>query len=128
LQPDFITSPRTPDIGFIHRSLPTGDLYFVANTSNERKSVRATFRAAAAHAEMWDPFSGAVLGIRDPSKMDFDFEPYESRMIFFSNSALTPASKQPTLESERLDISHDWESNIWGPRDTHRDAHSFFLG
>jgi hypothetical protein len=114
LRPDFNASPRSADIGFIHRSLPTGDLYFVANTSNARKSFRATFRSAAAHAEMWDPFSGDVLGIRDPSKMDFDLQPYESRLIFFSNAALNPPSDQPPVENGRLDISHDWKVTFGG--------------
>lgn len=114
LQPDFVASPRSADIGFIHRALAAGDLYFVANTSNERKSFRATFRSAAAHAEMWDPFSGDVLGIRDPSKMDFDLQPYESQLIFFSNAALNSPFSQAPVENGRLDISHDWKVTFGG--------------
>jgi hypothetical protein len=65
---------------------------------------------------MWDPFSGDAQGIKDPSKIDFDFEPYESRLIFFSNGALTPASRQSREKSDRLDISHDWKVTFGDPK------------
>jgi len=58
--PDMTLSPRTPEIGFIHRKLSGGDLYFVANTANEARQVRAQFRNAARHAEAWDAFTGRL--------------------------------------------------------------------
>ena len=33
-KPDIVLSPSTTDIGFVHRHLSSGDLYFLANTSN----------------------------------------------------------------------------------------------
>src|SRR5664279_406526 len=102
-------SPRTPEIGFLHRKLPTGELYFVANTSNEDKHVTAQFRDRAAHAEMWDGFSGEISGIPNPENIQLDLAPYESRLIFFSDAA-KPAAPQPERhEVLQADLSHDWK-------------------
>ena len=40
LKPDVVFSPKTPEIGFNHRQLSDGDLYFIANTSNQPQSRR----------------------------------------------------------------------------------------
>ena len=42
-KPDVTFSPKAPDVGFIHRQLSGGDLYFLANTSNRPLSVLASF-------------------------------------------------------------------------------------
>jgi hypothetical protein len=108
LRPDFVTTPRTPEIGFIHRHLDTGDLYFIANTSNRPHGFQAAFRVSAEHAEVWDPFSGKAVGLANPTQVKLDLQPYESRLVFLSNAALTPAPQQTREESKRTDISHDW--------------------
>ncbi len=108
LQPDFVTSPHAPQIGFIHRHLDGGDLYFVANTSNQSHNVDASFRSGAAKAEIWDPFTGNVTGLADPSKVRLELLPYESRILFFSNTALLPVVERPGTSIKRTDISHNW--------------------
>jgi hypothetical protein len=106
LKPDFVTTPAIPEVGFIHRHLDSGDLYFVANTSNRRQSFQAAFRTEHSHAEEWDPFTGKAFGIANPGRVDFDLEPYESRIIVFSDGLLKAAAPQKTLSTR--DISHDW--------------------
>src|SRR6266567_361212 len=108
LHPDFEAAPRTPDVGFIHRHLESGDLYFVANTSNRPRSVDASFRSAAEHAELWDPFTGKVTGVSDPRKIRLDLQPYESHIVFFSSDRLAPAPQETQTSHKRIDISHDW--------------------
>jgi hypothetical protein len=108
LPPDFVTTPRAAEIGFIHRHLDTGDLYFVANTSNRPHSFQAAFRASATHAETWDPFTGKTAGVANAAQVKLDLQPYESRLVFLSNAALAPAAKEAHEESKRTDISHDW--------------------
>src|SRR5881394_1376844 len=51
LAPDFSSDPAVAEIGFVHRRTADTDIYFVANTSNLRQTVSATFRVAQAHAE-----------------------------------------------------------------------------
>ena len=108
MHPDFITTPSTPEIGFIHRHLDSGDLYFIANTSNRAHAFQAAFRDSAAHAEVWDPFTGKATGLANPTQVNLDLQPYESRIVFLSNTALTPARPQSHEESKKTDLSHDW--------------------
>jgi len=106
--PDMVLTAPAPQVGFIHRKLADGDLYFVANTSNAPVHTAAQFRAAEAHAETWDAFSGSVSGLPDPRKIDLDLAPYESRLIFFSDSA-QPAAPAPRMrDSVVADLSHSW--------------------
>src|SRR6185436_13265027 len=87
LTPDVSLDPAVPEIGFVHRRANDADIYFVANTSNVRQVVRATFRVTQAHAEMWDPFSGKVAAgkIENESAVGttiaLDLEPYASRVL-----------------------------------------------
>ena len=108
LEPDFKMDPEATDIGFIHRRLRNGDLYFVANTSNRHLKTQAHFRSSYKHAEEWDPFTGRVSGLPDAAHLLLDLEPYESRLIFFSDEAMpaTPAPK--TAATHTIDLSMGW--------------------
>lgn len=112
LHPDFAAEPKTPQIGFIHRRLESGDLYFVANTSNQEHAILASFRADGNHAELWDPFTGNATGLPDSKRVELKLEPYESRLIFFSNLPLSPAVAPSRDENEKVDISHDWQVTV----------------
>jgi hypothetical protein len=109
MTPDVTLSPSTPQIGFIHRKLSAGNLYFVSNTSNEPKHVHAQFRDAARHAETLDPFTGAVNGLPDPGSIALDLEPYESRLIFFSDAAMAGNPQPEKHETVRGDLSRQWK-------------------
>jgi alpha-L-rhamnosidase len=106
--PDMTLSPRTPEIGFLHRKLAIGDLYFVANTSNRAQRTKVHFRDTASRAETWNAFTGAVDGLVDPTDIALDLGPYESRLIFFSKYA--EAAKQVPARQEELaaDLSEHW--------------------
>ncbi len=106
--PDVILTPSVPEIGFNHRHLENGDLYFIANTSNRTQTFKASFRASAAHAEVWDAYTGLASGLPDAAQIPLSLEPYESRLIFFSNATLAPAVSVPKLAGTRIDLSHDW--------------------
>jgi alpha-L-rhamnosidase len=112
LRPDFVVTPQSPEIGFVHRHLVSGDLYFVANTSNQPHSVRASFRSAAAHAELWDPFTGSIKGLKNPRQIELNLEPYESRIIYFSNTPLTAPLNEVPSTNKRIDISQDWQVKL----------------
>ena len=117
---DVILSPRTPRIGFIHRKLVAGDLYFVANTSNQSHHVQATFRHAAKHAEWWDPFTGQISAVENPTAVDLDLQPYESRLILFSDSATVLEKRQPPsrIPSKTVELSTDWKVTFTGTNQT----------
>jgi len=118
LKPDVVLSPATPEIGFIHRKLPNGELYFVANADNQPKMITAKFRDGAKRAEFWDPFTGTVSGIADPGSVQLVLEPYGSRLIFFSDSATATTREQPRGEATEVDLSHDWKVTFAGEQQT----------
>lgn len=108
LPADFVTTSGVPEVGFIHRHLDTGDLYFVANTSNRAQRFEAAFRSAAKHAEVWDAFTGETVGIPDPHHVQLSLEPYESRLIFFSDTGLSPVRSEAPEQTNHIDLSHEW--------------------
>jgi glycosyl hydrolase family 106( putative alpha-L-rhamnosidase) len=107
--PDMTLVPRTLAIGFIHRKISGGDLYFVANTSAEPQRVHAHFRDSANHAEIWDAFTGDVTGLPDPTNVALDLGPYESRLIFFSDQAAEAKPDAARREAVLTDLSQKWK-------------------
>jgi hypothetical protein len=116
-RPDVVLTPRTPEIGFMHRRLPGGELYFMANTSNERRRVRAEFRDHAGRAEIWNAMSGRVEGVGDGATLDLDLEAYGSRLIFFSNevtAAPVVGTGPDSKETAIADLSRQWKVTFGG--------------
>ena len=111
LTPDLTLLPRTPRIGFIHRKLADGDLYFIANTSNQFHHVKATFRSTANRAEWLDPLTGSTSTVDNPSVIFLDLQPYESKLIVFTNSDIHPNTTKPLRHgpSRIIDLSKDWK-------------------
>ena len=60
IDPDLMISPRTPDIGFVHRRCRDADVYFLANTGPEHRAFRIVGRGSVAGYAEWDPASGQV--------------------------------------------------------------------
>jgi hypothetical protein len=119
LQADLSLRPYVPEIGFIHRHLSDADVYFVANTSNLRQTVSATFRVAGLQAEWWDPFSGKVAPAKVATSsaagttIALDLEPYGSRVLVFSKRTLPKAASVPVEKAPpAIDLSTGWQVSI----------------
>jgi alpha-L-rhamnosidase len=107
-KPDVVLSPSPPEIEFIHRHLSSGDLYFIANTGNQAHGLQAKFRQSAKYAESWDPFTGRTFPLEN-TKIEISLQPYESRLIFFTNSPIRPAApRRSGTASKVVDLSADW--------------------
>lgn len=103
--PDFATG--NPAIGFIHRKLDDGDIYFIVNTSNQPVDATAQVRVKGRRAEWWDPFTGKI-STAGGSSIELKLAPYESRVLVYSNGA-AQAATQVDGEAATLDISNDWK-------------------
>ena len=121
VSPDFqIGDTSTPhadtlhqDLGFIRRKLPDADVYFVVNTTNHPiDSVSATFATAFKSGEVWDTDTGVASAA---SSRDFPLhlEPYESRVLVFSDSPAT-AKPAPHPGPTIVDISSAWKVSFPG--------------
>jgi len=115
--PDVVLSPQIPAIGFIHRKLPVGDLYFLANTGNQRHTAKATFRVSEHFPERWDLFTGKR---RKPqwtrtsdgrAAISMRLDPYESALFVFpaADSSAAAAHSGALPESKPIDISTGWK-------------------
>jgi hypothetical protein len=116
LAPDVAVSNDSAEIGFIHRHTDGGELYFVANTSNQPREFTATFRATG-HPEMWDAMTGKISGGPQPeagsgsggTALKLSLAPYESRIIVFGDRALpNPAAAHPPTNVAAVDLSTGW--------------------
>jgi len=87
-------------------------LYFVANTSNQPRSLDATFRSGTTTAELWDPFTGKVTGVTDAGKIRIDLLRNESRVLYFSDAAVAPVIRDADVTVKRTDIL-TIEGDLW---------------
>ena len=107
LHPDFSTG--VPEIGFIHRKLDDGELFFIANTGN--KPVRTTARLRLAQelqAEWWSPdTTRRVTAVVRNGRLVVDLAPYESRILMYSKTSnkKDPAPVEPVVIT---DLSPGW--------------------
>ncbi len=94
-------------LGFVHRKLPEGDVYFVANTTNQPISAPLRFRTSGA-AQAWNPVSGEVSAWRGGDIIWL--APYESRVFVFGDVAATA----PVQSSRTVPLSSGWTRQIGG--------------
>jgi hypothetical protein len=115
LAPDVAVEPANPAIGAVHRHTDGGEVYFVANTGNQKQTVKATFRVEGMQPEMWDPMTGKVhpLAIAGKSAagttVSLDLEPLGSTVVVFTNRTL-PAVAAAAPSS--VDLSGGWSVKI----------------
>ncbi|TAM82245.1 MAG: glycoside hydrolase [Acidobacteria bacterium] len=122
LTPDVELNPRTPEIGFIHRQLDDGHLYFMANTGNRAHDVEAIFRVKKLSPQRWDPFTATKSAVRWSTARDgrivvrLHFEPYESAILVFSNpsGATAPAPSKPDDLPAPINLSSGWKVSFTG--------------
>jgi len=108
LQPDMSLDVRVPEIGFVHRRTREAEVYFIANTSNVPRTVKATFRVGDLQAESWDAFSGKASALKlEGAIVTLDLPPYGSRVVVFSKRRL-PAAVANSAAQAVIDLSTGW--------------------
>ncbi len=117
LPPDVALSPAVPEIGFIRRHTEQAEIYFMANSSNQRHNVKARFRVTGLQPESWNPFTGQVAPVEAQAQEDggvtvnLDLAPYESRVLVFTKRKLPDALAKATngAPSATMDLTADWQ-------------------
>lgn len=115
LKPDTEIVPSGEDFGIVHRKANDSDIYFVANTSNQKKKVDITFRSNTARGEIWNALNGQIFAAdtkaksADSTTISLEFEPYQSHVVVFSSQG-TMTSNLPTVSSSmsKIELSSDW--------------------
>lgn len=103
-----------PALGFVHRKLSNGDLYFVANTGNQPLRAQLVFRSQTQQAQWWEPRTG-LAHPWTPGE-DVALAPYESRVFVFGAAASAPVveavARKPAMTA--IDLSSGWHVLIDG--------------
>jgi len=113
LLPDLDVTPVATDIGFIHRRDGDSDIYFLANTSNQTRRLKVTFRVSERRSEVWNPFDGTVAPahgemIKGGHQVDLILAPYESRLFVFTKRILPSEESDSATLPPAIDLSRDW--------------------
>lgn len=116
LSPDVAFSSSATDIGEVHRHTDAGEIYFIANTSNQPKLVQAAFRVTGMKPEIWNPMNGnvspaAITGkSADSTTVQLNLAPYDSTLVVFTKRDL-PSPKKFVWQGEvppPVDLSSGW--------------------
>jgi hypothetical protein len=93
-----------PEVGFVHRKLADGDLYFVANTSNVAVTAPLGFRTGKS-GQWWDPRDGTThVWAGEPVTL----APYESRLFVFGTAASAKPQVASLAKPQRRELSEGW--------------------
>jgi hypothetical protein len=115
--PDVRIRSDAASIGIMHRKVADGEIYFIVNTANTPVHTQAAFRVKDLKPEWWDPFSGKRSAARaasgESAAVALDLEPYESRVLVYSASAMAPApgpeGTPASAARAPVDLSSDWK-------------------
>ena len=138
LPPDLQLTAPSPELGFIHRHLPTSDIYFIANSTNMAKTLDLTLRAKRPVLERWDLQTGSQTALKSATAIHLELAPYESTVLVLADhpsAEALPSTPQSAIK-QLADLSRDWTISFgedtaplpklvsW----TNLDAHRFFSG
>jgi hypothetical protein len=112
---DVALDPQDSVIGFVHRRLRDADLYFLANTSNVARTVRARFAGRTDAVELWDPLTGTIE--QPPASSDglaLTFEPHGSRIVVFRKDASHARRSTAHLAIGATELRTGWDVTVGG--------------
>ena len=112
IKPDL--TGASPGVGFVHRHLTNGDLYFVANTTNLPVTLPLAFRAQTAKAQWWEPRSGEAHAWTSGARVTL--QPYESRVFVFGAAADAPVAAEVRAKPAKTELAGGWTVAFGGQR------------
>jgi len=108
IPPDLGGAP--PGVGFVHRRLAGGDVYFVANTTNAPIAAPLTFGVGEPTGQAWDPVTGAVDDFRAGGEVRL--AAFESRVFVFGQGLATPAASRKMGDERGLPLTGGWRLKV----------------
>jgi hypothetical protein len=95
----------TNPLGFIRRTLPKSDIYFVVNTGNQPIQAKISLASSHKFAQQWNPDTGAITPATQ-TKQPIHLAPYESIIFVLSDDPSTALT--PPAPATSIDLTHDW--------------------
>ncbi|TPV23642.1 glycosyl hydrolase [Pantoea anthophila] len=116
ITPAFIYSAGKPsEIGFVHRRLSDGDIYYVVNQKPEATEVEARFRSQGKKPEIWHPKTASATPVSyrhegDQTVIPLHLDPGESYFVMFRKNTDRTAEKiDPVTVSKLIDVEGAWD-------------------
>jgi hypothetical protein len=110
---DVVLDPPTPTVGFVHRRLRDADLYFLANTSNVGRTVRARFGSQTPYAELWDPLTGTIERLEvSGDGVPLMFDPHGSRVVVFRKGSSSASPAAVRRVSASVELKSGWTLSV----------------
>ncbi|MDR2037678.1 MAG: glycosyl hydrolase [Bacteroidales bacterium] len=115
-------SAKAP-IRYTHRTMPDGDIYFVANRTGNKVSNACFFRITGKQPELWDPITGETrflpeyMAAEGGVKIQLEFEPHESYFIIFRKEGIPSNGKNFVPKQLLKTLDSKWEVSFdpaWG--------------
>ena len=120
-RPTMALTAAAPMLGFIHRRLADGDLYFIANTGPTPIETRARFIGGGGPGEWWDPMTGTRTAAGS-GKISVRLAPYQSKVLVFGATiAAAPPAPRETLATI-ADLRSGWVASRRGTSIPNLDA------
>jgi len=115
--PDFDYSRPEPDarLLFVHRKLPTGDVYFVDNRRDRDERVEASFRVTGRVPELWHPETGKTEAVSyriadGRTTVPLKLEPWGAVFVVFTKPTTENSRKLPEVrETQIAMVQGAWE-------------------
>lgn len=120
LKPDVDFESNGSEMGFVHRQTADADIYFVANTSNQKRNLRLTFRSSQPSVQVWDPIDGTSAAISIAERKNGttaftqDFEPYGSRVFIFSKQPVLASTVVAQQDGLSIPLNGPWKLTLGG--------------
>jgi hypothetical protein len=103
--PDFTSSGP---VRYMHRTLPSADIYFVSNRSARPVEASCEFRVAGKRPELWHPVTGEMYALPEYTEagglttIPLKFDVHEGYFIVFSGKARKPSLPANFPESAQI--------------------------
>ena len=117
VDPDLEITPRTADIGFVHRRSAAADIYLLANTGPQYRTFRITARGNSGGYEKWDATSGKVVRAGPAADgIEVALHPYQATVIIMIGGEPAGQAERyrlpdPTAAEQlrRLHLGEPWQ-------------------
>lgn len=113
LKADVEFADPNPALGFVHRQLTHGHVYFVANTSPQPIVTSARFTADNGAGEWWDAIT-STKSAAGTGNIAVRLAPYEARLLVFLNDVRAGQPEREPALTPLLDLSSPWRTYING--------------
>jgi hypothetical protein len=107
--PDLRIEPACRDIGFVHRTVGSSELYLVVNTGPDRRRFSVAPRAVKSSWQRWDPQTGMVIAQGAGPVIRLELAAYEAAVLVLGDDVPNAAGARVNTDdaSAATGTAHD---------------------